>query len=69
MLPLSSSRIIDLTHVISEDIPTWNEGEGFTQSQIRFINITGSNVHQLHFKKAGLGTHFDSAAHFGGDRW
>jgi len=64
-MPLfSSARVIDLTHVINENMPLWEEGQGFSQKQIRFPEVDGYAIHQLEFKKAGLGTHFDSAAHF-----
>ncbi|CAF1323015.1 unnamed protein product [Didymodactylos carnosus] len=67
---LSSSRVMDLTHIITEDMPTWDEGIGFTQEQTHFLDVHGYSIHQLNFKKAGLGTHFDSAAHFfDGKRW
>jgi kynurenine formamidase len=66
----SSSRIIDLTHVITEKMPTWDEDEGFSQKQTHFIDVDGYVIHELNFKKAGIGTHFDSAAHFfQGKRW
>jgi kynurenine formamidase len=61
---LSSSRFIDLTHVVTETMPTWNEGQGFTQKQTHFADVDGYAIHQLTFQKAGVGTHFDSAAHF-----
>jgi kynurenine formamidase len=61
---LSSSRFIDLTHVITENMPTWIEGQGFSQKQIYFANVDGYAIHKLNFEKAGIGTHFDSAAHF-----
>jgi len=60
----SSSRVIDLTHVITENMPTWNEGQGFSQKQTHFVDVDGYVIHELTFKKAGIGTHFDSAAHF-----
>lgn len=60
----SSSRLIDLTHVITENMPTWNEGQGFSQKQTYFADVDGYAIHQLNFEKAGIGTHFDSAAHF-----
>ena len=64
-IPLfSSSRVIDLTHVITEHMPTWNEGQGFSQQQTHFADRDGYAIHSLTFKKAGIGTHFDSAAHF-----
>ncbi|CAF0747400.1 unnamed protein product [Rotaria sordida] len=66
-LPISlflSSRAIDLTHVITESMPTWEEGQGFSQKQTHFADVDGFAIHQLTFKKAGIGTHFDSAAHF-----
>ncbi len=61
---LSSSRFIDLTHVITETMPTWIEGQGFSQKQTHFADVDGYAIHQLTFQKAGVGTHFDSAAHF-----
>lgn len=64
MASFSSSRVIDLTHVITETMPTWNEGQGFTQVQTFFADVDGYTIHELMFKKAGIGTHFDSAAHF-----
>ncbi len=64
-IPLfSSSRLIDLTHVINENMPTWSEGQGFSQKQTHFADVDGYAIHELSFKKAGVGTHFDSAAHF-----
>jgi kynurenine formamidase len=70
MALFSSSRIIDLTHVITEKMPTWDEGQGFSQKQTHFIDVDGYVIHELNFKKAGIGTHFDSAAHFfQGKRW
>lgn len=64
-MPLfSSSRLIDLTHVITEDMPTWNEGQGFSKIQTHFADVDGYAIHQLIFQKAGIGTHFDSASHF-----
>ena len=64
MALFSSSRLIDLTHVITEHMPTWNEGQGFSQKQTHFADVDSYAIHQLTFQKAGIGTHFDSAAHF-----
>lgn len=60
----SSSRLVDLTHTLTENIPTWIENQGFTQKQIFFADVDGYSIHRLTFEKAGVGTHFDSAAHF-----
>ena len=64
MASFPSSRAIDLTHVITESIPTWDEGQGFSQIQTRSADTDGYTIHRLIFQKAGIGTHFDSAAHF-----
>lgn len=60
----SSSRVVDLTHVINDKMPTWIENQGFNQKQIFFVEKDGYAIHTLTFQKAGIGTHFDSAAHF-----
>ena len=64
MASFSSSRIIDLTHVMTETMPTWNEGQDFSQVQTFFADVDGYTIHELMFKKADIGTHFDNAAHF-----
>ena len=64
-MPLfSSSHAIDLTHVVTENMPTWIDGQGFSQKQIFFHDVDGYAIHKLIFEKAGVGTHFDSASHF-----
>jgi len=60
----SSSKLVDLTHVINDQMPTWIENQGFKQKQIFFVEKDGYAIHTLTFEKAGVGTHFDSAAHF-----
>ena len=65
----SSSRMKDLTHVSTEHMPSWNPGQGFSMKQTHFPETDGFAMHELNFKKAGLGTHFDSASHmFSGKR-
>ncbi|CAF1195545.1 unnamed protein product [Rotaria sp. Silwood1] len=70
-MPLfSSSRAIDLTHVITENMPIWKESHRFSIKQTHFPDVDGYALHHLIFRKAGVGTHFDSAAHFfPGKRW
>jgi kynurenine formamidase len=58
--------IIDLTHMLEEDIPSWNGGCGFhcelTVDYADCTTETKFRTHQLTLQ-AGMGTHMDAPAH------
>lgn len=58
----SSLKLIDLTHEISPDIPTWTGGCGF-KADIKMDYPEGLRVQKLHMH-AGIGTHMDAPSHF-----
>ncbi len=55
-------KIIDLSHVLEESIPTWDGGCGF-QLEILEDYETGCRVQGIKME-AGVGTHMDAPAHF-----
>ena len=65
-IDFEKSEIIDLTHSIDANIPTWEEGCGF-QSEITLDYNHSSagtpfRVQSFHMR-AGIGTHMDAPAH------
>ena len=59
-------NIIDLTHTLSAEIPTWDGSCGFEHSIDHDYDpkaICKFRTHKLNFKKAGVGTHMDAPAH------
>lgn len=55
-------KIIDLTHILNGDIPTWNGTCGF-HSEIKMDYPKGCRVQQYKMH-AGVGTHMDAPSHF-----
>ncbi len=55
-------KIIDLTHLLNGDIPTWNGTCGF-HSEIKMDYPKGCRVQQYKMH-AGVGTHMDAPSHF-----
>lgn len=59
-------KIIDLTHTLTSDIPTWDDGCGF---QHKTVIDYGSDTSTTQFRvqklmmKAGIGTHIDAPNH------
>ncbi|MDP1574405.1 MAG: cyclase family protein [Coxiellaceae bacterium] len=65
-IDFEKSEIIDLTHSVDSNIPTWEEGCGF-QSEITMdyhqsSTETPFRVQSFHMR-AGIGTHMDAPAH------
>lgn len=59
MLPY---RLVDLTHVIHSQIPTWNQVCGFSMTRDSDYD-KGALVHAISCQ-AGIGTHIDAPVHF-----
>lgn len=59
---VSYSRLINLTHTISHDIPTWTGSCGYHEKIVLDYD-EGLRVQSLKIH-AGLGTHLDAPAHF-----
>lgn len=58
----SSFKVIDLSHEISPDVPTWTGSCGF-QADIKMDYPEGLRVQKLHLH-AGISTHMDAPSHF-----
>jgi kynurenine formamidase len=66
MLSWQRMKIIDLTHTLSESIPTWEGGPGFDLAITRDYNdCEAPNLFRVHkiICGAGSGTHIDAPAH------
>ena len=59
---LEGLTIVDLSHPINPNVPTWTGGCGF-DAQIKMDYPQGLRVHKLHMH-AGLSTHLDAPSHF-----
>lgn len=59
---LDSLTIIDLSHPINPNVPTWTGGCGF-EAVIKMDYQEGLRVHKLHLH-AGISTHLDAPSHF-----
>jgi len=59
MLPY---KLVDLTHVIHPDIPTWDQVCGFSMTRDQDYD-KGALVHAISCQ-AGIGTHIDAPMHF-----
>jgi kynurenine formamidase len=59
---LDSLNLIDLSHTLSENSPTWNGSCGF-KSEIKLDYDKGLRVQKFHLH-AGVSTHMDAPAHF-----
>lgn len=55
--------LIDLTHTLHPDIPTWDGTCGFQQEIVRDYN-EGRSRNMRYQCHAGIGTHMDAPAHF-----
>lgn len=58
--------IVDLTHTLHSNIPTWDGSCGFEHEIYHDYDpnaICQFRIHKLNFKKAGVGTHMDAPAH------
>ena len=58
--------IVDLTHSLHPEIPTWDESCGFEHAIDHDYDpneICKFRIHKLNFKKASVGTHMDAPAH------
>lgn len=60
------SQVIDLTHTITPNIPTWEGSCGFhIDTTHDYLNTTPSfKVQTIHKMNCGLGTHIDAPAHY-----
>lgn len=65
-IDFDKSEIIDLTHSINSNIPTWEKGCGFenkiTHDYSNAVAETQFRVQSFHMR-AGIGTHMDAPAH------
>src|SRR3990167_8838058 len=65
-IDFDKSEIIDLTHSINSNIPTWKKGCGFenkiTHDYSNAVAETQFRVQSFHMR-AGIGTHMDAPAH------
>ena len=59
---LDTLNLIDLSHTLSENSPTWNGSCGF-KSEIKLDYDKGLRV-QKFYLHAGVSTHMDAPAHF-----
>lgn len=59
---LKNYSLVDLTHVLHEQIPTWSGGCGF-RLEIKLDYDQGLRVQSLK-SHAGVGTHIDAPSHF-----
>lgn len=62
LMSLQPERIIDCTHTIHPDMPTWTGSQGFT-ADIKMDYHQGCRVMKYHMH-AGIGTHIDAPSHF-----
>lgn len=60
---LIGTHLIDLSHTLHKDIPSWDGSCGFEQTIIVDYPHEGVRVHALAME-AGIGTHIDAPAHF-----
>ena len=64
---MNGSKIIDLTHTLSSDIPTWGGGCDFTlELTLDYKECTPPNFfrkHTIRESQSGVGTHMDAPAH------
>jgi len=68
MMLFDSYKFIDLTHLITPNIPTWDRTCGFSLENIKDYDPHGHRSQKIHLQ-AGVGTHMDAPGHFirGGD--
>lgn len=66
VIDFEKNELIDLTHTIDPNIPTWEEGSGF-ESKITWDYDDSKSGTQFRVQKfhmcAGIGTHMDAPAH------
>lgn len=67
MNPFDRFRLIDLSHPLHEEIPTWSGGCGF-KLEIKLDYHQGLRVQSLK-SHAGAGTHMDAPSHFIKGSW
>ena len=61
-----NSKIVDLTHSLEENIPTWDKTKGFNISiSCNYANCIEPNTFQINKLEmnAGIGTHIDAPSH------
>ncbi len=60
-------KIVDLSHTLTAENPTWDGSCGFdlstTQEHQECTTETKYKLHAMHLKKAGAGTHIDAPLH------
>ncbi len=58
-------KVIDLTHSLNPDIPTWNGGCGFTQQRVLDHDTNKAYSFRTHHitMEEGIGTHIDAPLH------
>ena len=61
---LGNCKFIDLTHDLHSGVPTWSGEAEFETEILKDYPNCGYRLHQYTLRKAGVGTHFDSASHF-----
>lgn len=60
---MRSSKVVDLTHTLTPNIPTWTAECGFKQKNI--LDYAKDNLRVQSIRAfSGAGTHMDAAAHF-----
>lgn len=62
----SFGRVIDLTHTLSADFPTYDGASGFTLEQFLFFDQDGYNMARWSLVEQ-TGTHMDAPIHFSAD--
>lgn len=55
-------RIVDLTHTLAENIPSWEGKDGFSRTTVHDYKEIGFRVQRLEMD-AGIGTHMDAPCH------
>ncbi len=66
-MEIKNTKIIDLTHTLSSDIPTWGGGCDFNlEMTLDYQDCTAPNLfrkHTIRESQSGVGTHMDAPAH------
>jgi kynurenine formamidase len=66
-MSLKIKKIIDLTHNLTLEVPTWDGSCGFELTTLldhhQCTGATKFKIQAFHLKKAGTGTHIDAPAH------
>lgn len=62
-MPLSDYTVVDLTHTLTSQVPTWTGDEDYQHIVTDDFAECGFRISQLNVIKAGVGTHMDAPLH------